>query len=172
VSFEYAAPSTDEMARRIHAITSQFPWLVLEDEHVVVGYAYASRHRERAGYGWSVDAAVYVRDTHRRRGVGTALYTTLFELVRLQGYFKVYAGVTLPNPASTGMHEALGFRLVGVYEGVGYKLGGWHDVAWFQRALQPERPEPGPPVPVSLILDSPAWSEAVSLGLRHYRRPS
>jgi L-amino acid N-acyltransferase YncA len=171
VSFEYVAPSTEEMANRIRSTTSQFPWLVLDDNGLVAGYAYASRHRERAAYGWSVDVAVYVAPTHRRRGVGRALYMTLFHLLRLQGYFKAYAGITLPNSGSTGLHEAVGFTSLGVYRGVGYKHGTWHDVAWYQLALQPERLKPDAPVPVSALAGSPDWANAVSKGLRDYRRP-
>jgi phosphinothricin acetyltransferase len=171
VSFEYVAPSTEEMANRIRSTTSQFPWLVLDDNGLVAGYAYASRHRERAAYGWSVDVAVYVAPTHRRRGVGRALYTTLFHLLRLQGYFKAYAGITLPNSGSTGLHEAVGFTSVGVYRGVGYKHGAWHAVAWYQLALQPERLNPDTPVPVSALAGSSDWANAVSEGLRRYRRP-
>jgi L-amino acid N-acyltransferase YncA len=169
VSFEYASPSTEEITNRILTITAQFPWLVLDDNEVVAGYAYATRHRERAAYGWSVDTAVYVSPIHRRCGVGRALYTTLFQLLRLQGYFKAYAGITLPNSASTSLHEAIGFKLVGVYQGVGYKHGAWHDVAWYQIALQPERLNPDPLVPVSALAESSAWAEAVSQGLKHYR---
>ena len=171
VSFEYVPPSTEEIANRIRTITAQFPWLVLDDNGVVAGYAYATRHRERAAYGWSVDTAVYVSPIHRRCGVGRALYTALCQLLRLQGCFKAYAGITLPNSASTGLHEAIGFTLVGVYLGVGYKHGVWHDVAWYQIALQPERLNPDPPVPVSTLAESRGWAEAVSQGLRHYRRP-
>src|SRR5688572_1364455 len=87
VSFEYVAPSTDEIVNRIRTITMHLPWLILEDAGCVAGYAYASRHRERAAYGWSVDTAVYIGPDYHRRGVGRALYTTLFELLRLQGYF-------------------------------------------------------------------------------------
>jgi phosphinothricin acetyltransferase len=170
ISFEYAAPSLEEIAARIHAVGTRFPWLVLVDDDVIAGYAYANRHRERAGYAWSVDSTVYVGPTHRRRRVGTALYTALFHLLRRQGYFKVYAGITLPNDASTGMHQALGFTLVGVYEGVGYKFGAWHDVAHYQLALQPERADPDPPTPVSRLTGSPDWADAVSEGLRRYRR--
>jgi len=169
ISFEYAAPSTEEIVSRIRSVTAQYPWLVLDDDGVVAGYAYVSRHRDRAAYGWSVDAAAYVSPAHRRRGVGRALYTTLFQALRLQGYFKAYAGITLPNAASIGLHEAVGFTSVGVYRGVGYKHGAWHAVAWYELALQPERPNPDPPVPVSTLVESSAWGEAVSLGLRHYR---
>ena len=154
---------------RIRTITAQFPWLVLDDNGIVAGYAYATAHRERAAYGWSVDTAVYVSPTHHRCGVGRALYTTLFQLLRLQGYFKAYAGITLPNTASTGFHEAVGFKLVGIYRGVGYKHGLWHDVAWYQVALQPEQFNPASPVPVAPLVESPSWAEAVAEGLSHYR---
>jgi L-amino acid N-acyltransferase YncA len=169
ITFEYVSPSADEIANRIRTITAQYPWLVLDDRGAVAGYAYASRHHDRAAYGWSVDTAVYVSPIYHRCGVGRALYTTLFQLLRLQGYFKAYAGITLPNSASTGLHEAVGFRLVGVYPGVGYKHGVWHDVAWYHLALQSERLNPDPPVPVSALAASPGWADAVAKGLRHYR---
>ena len=93
----------------------------------------------------------------------------MFQLLRLQGYFKAYAGITLPNPASLGLHERLGFTLVGVYQGVGYKHGAWHDVAWYQVALQPERLRPDAPVPVSALRAFPDWADAVLAGLTYYR---
>jgi len=170
VSFEYVAPSAEEIANRIRTTTAQFPWLVLDDDGQVAGYAYASRHRERAAYRWAVDVAVYVRPTHRRRGVGRALYATLFELLRLQGYFKAFAGIALPNSASAGLHEAVGFTVLGLYKGVGYKHGAWHDVVWYQMSLQPERLNPDPPAPVSAV-ESASWKQAVSEGLKHYTRP-
>lgn len=169
VSFEIVAPDATEMTRRITAITSQYPWLVLDDGGVVAGYVYGSRHAERAAYGWAVDVTAYIGPAYRRCGAGRALYTTLFELLRRQGYFKAYAGITLPNDASAGLHEAMGFVPVGVYRGVGYKKGAWHDVAWYQRPLQAERDNPDRPVPVSAIAVSPEWTEAVSNGLSHYR---
>jgi phosphinothricin acetyltransferase len=169
VSFEYVAPSTQEVANRIQTTTAQFPWLVLVDDGLVAGYAYASRHRERAAYRWAVDVTVYVSPTHHRRGVGRALYATLFQLLRLQGYFKAFAGITLPNSASTGLHEAMGFTVLGLYKGVGYKHGAWHDVVWYQMSLQPERLNPDAPAPVSAV-ESASWDKAVSEGLKHYRQ--
>jgi phosphinothricin acetyltransferase len=152
VSFEVEAPSPAEMAARIDTVTRQYPWLVLDEDFGVVGYAYANRHRDRAAYMWSVDTAVYLAPEARGRGVGRALYGKLFALLVAQGYYKAYAGVTLPNAASVGLHQALGFTQVGVYRGVGYKFGAWHDVAWFERALQPERIEPPPPQRVGTVL--------------------
>jgi L-amino acid N-acyltransferase YncA len=169
VSFELSGPSPEAMAQRIRQITSLWPWLVLEDAGDVAGYAYAGRHRERAAYGWAVDTAVYVAKAHHRRGVGRALYTTLFKLLRAQGYFKACAGITLPNPASVGLHESVGFKLVGVYRGIGFKMGAWHDVAWYEAEIQPERPNPPPPRALNAIVGSALWSEAVESGLKHYQ---
>ena len=168
VSFETSAPSTEEIARRIQNITQQWPWLVLEDDGTVAGYAYAGRHRERAAYGWAVDTTVYVSDAYHGRGVGRALYTTLFTVLRLQGYFKACAGITLPNPASVALHEAVGFALVGVYRGIGFKLGDWHDVAWYEAELQPEAPNPPAPKPLNAVLDSQGWEEAIAQGAALY----
>ena len=152
VSFECAAPTVEEMAARIQTITMHYPWLVREEGGVVVGYAYASRHRDRAAYNWSVDTAVYVDRAHHRQGIGRALYAILFRLLALQGYFKAYAGITLPNDASIGLHEAVGFSRVGVYHGVGFKHGAWRDVAWFEAPLQAERPNPPAPVAVTAVI--------------------
>jgi phosphinothricin acetyltransferase len=137
VSFEIAPPDAFEMAGRIERISRQFPWLVADENGTIAGYAYASPHRERAAYRWSADVTVYIHERFRRRGVGRALYSSLFALLRIQGYFKAYAGITVPNPGSTGLHAAMGFELVGIYREVGYKAGAWHDVSWWALALQP-----------------------------------
>jgi L-amino acid N-acyltransferase YncA len=162
VSFEYAAPTPDEMAARIRAVTTHFPWLVLDIDGAVAGYAYASRHSERVAYQWSVNTAIYVGDGHRGRGVGRTLYLTLFDLLVLQGFFKACAGITLPNPASVGLHETVGFELVGVYRGIGYKLGGWHDVAWYERSLRPEQQSPSAPRPLADISHTKEWNDALA----------
>jgi len=164
VSFEYAAPAPEEMAARIRAVTvtAQLPWLVVHDGGTVGGYAYAGRHHERAAYGWAVNAAVYIGEGYRRSGVGRKLYTALFDVLRLQGYFKVCAGITLPNPGSVGLHEAMGFTIVGVYRGIGYKRGGWHDVVWYELELQPERLDPPAPRPISDFVDTDAWRTILS----------
>ncbi|MEP7378841.1 MAG: N-acetyltransferase family protein [Chloroflexota bacterium] len=139
ISFEESAPTADEMADRMRKVLARMPWLVAEDESGrVVGYAYASPHRERAAYRWSVDISVYVDMHWQRRGIGLLLYDELLERLRGQGFVNVYAGVTLPNPASVALHEAIGMRRIGVYERVGYKLGQWRDVAWFGMRLSEE----------------------------------
>jgi phosphinothricin acetyltransferase len=147
ISFELAAPTVAQMRERIKRITRQFPWLVCEIDGEVAGYVYACPHRERAAYRWAVDVAVYIAPQHHRRGIGHALYSVLFQILRAQGYFKAYAGVTLPNPGSVGLHEAVGFTPLAVYPGVGYKFGKWLDVGWWQLELQPLTEKPQEPLP-------------------------
>jgi L-amino acid N-acyltransferase YncA len=149
ISLEEVAPTPAQMANRIGTTAQTHPWLVAEDAGTVIGYAYGSRHHERASYRWSTDVAVYVAPQHHRRGVGRQLYETLFDLLTQQGFTVACAGVTLPNEASVGLHEALGFEPVGVYRRIGFKFGAWRDVGWWQLALaDPEKTppdEPGPP---------------------------
>jgi len=132
ISFEEAVPSLAEMESRIGNTLRDYPYLVAEQSGDVVGYAYASLHRSRAAYRWSVDTTVYVADRARRSGVGRALYGDLLPATRDRGYHAAFAGITLPNPGSVGLHEAMGFRPVGIYHEVGFKFGEWHDVGWWE----------------------------------------
>ena len=136
-SFELAPPTEAEMIERIHATLAERPWLVYEDHGRVWGYAYAGRHQDRPAYQWSVNVSVYVHAERRGRGVGNALYRELFERLARQGYYNAYAGITLPNAASVALHESFGFVPVGVYRNVGFKLGRWWDVGWWQKRIAP-----------------------------------
>jgi phosphinothricin acetyltransferase len=169
-SFELVAPSAEEMGSRLTRVLAHYPWLVCEVDGKVVGYAYASTHNERAAYRWSVDVAVYVGGEVHRRGVGTALYASLFEVLTLQNIRNVYAGITLPNAASEGMHSRAGFRLVGTYHHVGYKFGSWHDVAWFERAILPAIVNPPEPLPFPEMRDTPEVAAALAKGQRLLRK--
>ncbi len=133
-SFEETPPERTEMTRRMQA-RPRLPWLVAETEALVAGYAYASPHRSRPAYRWSVECSVFVDGPHHRRGVGRALYGRLVDEVRHLGYVSMYAGVVLPNPASVALHLAVGFEPVGVYRQAGHKLGAWHDVGWWELRL-------------------------------------
>ncbi len=121
-------------------------------------------HRERAAYGWSVDVSVYVREGLRRRGLGRALYTSLFAILKLQGYHNALAGTTLPNPGSIGLHQAMGFQPVGVYRNIGFKCGAWHDVAWWQLVLNESVPEPEPPRELQTLRESSGCQDAIQAG--------
>jgi phosphinothricin acetyltransferase len=135
ISFELEPPSASQIRERILKTTEKYPWLVTRRGKEVLAYAYASQHRSRAAYEWSVDVGIYVLGSSRKLGVGRSLYQTLFQVLSLQGFYNAYAGIALPNPASVGLHQACGFRPVGVYENAGFKLGAWRDVGWWQRAL-------------------------------------
>lgn len=148
-SLELVPPEGSEMASRIEGLQRHYPWLVAEDAGDLIGYAYASPHRARPGYRWSVEVSVYVCRSRHRGRVGRALYSALFEVLTMQGFANAYAGITLPNPASVAFHEAMGFRLVGTYRKVGFKLGQWHDVAWFALGLAPHREDPPEPRPIA-----------------------
>lgn len=165
ISFEVEPPTLVEMQTRITQTLQHLPWLVCDLRGEVLGYVYASTHRARAAYQWSVDVTVYIHAEARRTGIGKALYTALLALLTRQGLAQCFAGITLPNPASVGLHESLGFQSIGVYRGVGYKLGSWHDVGWWQRGLQPEQRAPVPPTAFAeLRHTSPTWGDCLDAG--------
>jgi phosphinothricin acetyltransferase len=145
VSFETEPPSAEEMTRRIAAAQERHAWLVLEDGGTVTGYAYGGPFMARAAYAWSTAVSVYVDEVRWRSGAGRALYGALFERLAGRGLRMALAGITLPNPASVGLHRALGFEPVGTYRRVGWKQGAWRDVLWLQRPLAEDD---GPPRPL------------------------
>lgn len=144
VSFELVPPDADEMAGRIARTTARYPWVVAEVDGIVRAYAYATRHRERPAYDWTAETTVYVDRAFARRGLGRATMTAVLEILRLQGAHLAVAGITPPNPGSVGLHAALGFERIGLFEAIGFKSGAWHGVEWFALELwpRPERPEP------------------------------
>ena len=152
ISFELAPPSVEEMQARVATTLEEYPWLVCADGRMVAGYAYASRHRTRAAYQWAADVSVYVSESHHRRGVARALYAALLPILRFQGYWQACGGISLPNDASVALHESLGFEPVGIYRSIGFKLGAWHDVGWWQLALADAGGPPAPPRALSLLL--------------------
>jgi L-amino acid N-acyltransferase YncA len=153
-SFEERAPDAAEMAARIARAGATHAWLVAEEGGEVVGYAYACPFQERPAYRWSASVSVYVAAGRAGRGLGRALYKELFDRLRRQGFQVACAGITLPNAASVGLHESLGFVAVGVNRRIGWKRGAWRDVGWWQLELipagdevpaEPSPPEPAPP---------------------------
>lgn len=147
-TFETTAPTVMEFEGRIKTNTEKYPWLVAEDKGMIIGYAYASKHRDREAYQWCVESSVYMREEYHGSGVAKLLYSELFETLRHRGYINVYAGITLPNPKSHSFHSKMGFEPVGIYRNIGYKLGKWHDVAWMVKTLGEHKADP--PVPLKL----------------------
>jgi L-amino acid N-acyltransferase YncA len=155
VSFETQLPSVDEMARRIRTMVPLRPWLVYIVYGRVAGYAYASSHRERAAYRWSTEVTAYVHPDFHGRGIGKRLYAALCTLLHAQGYVNAFGIITLPNVASVALHESCGFRRCATYLHAGYKFDRWHDVGWWQLALQTPGARPNEPIAFAdLNLDS------------------
>ena len=169
ISFELHPPSVDEFRSRVRSTLERAPWLVCEIGGYVAGYAYAGPLRTREAYQWSVEVTVYVHPDYRRHGVGSAVYTSLFECLRFQGYMNAYGGIALPNPGSIGLHESMGFFHIGTYRNVGYKLGAWHDVGWWQLELMSPMDKPAPPRLLPEVLDTDEFRECLSRGLTKLR---
>lgn len=165
ISFEFEIPSVEEMRRRVMGTLESLPWLVCEHDGDIFGYAYAGQHSSRDAYQWSADVSVYVAASFHRLGVGRAIYRSLFDLLTLQGFWNAYAGITLPNAASVGLHESMGFRPVGVYREVGYKFGAWHDVGWWQYFLREHTGLPEKPALLADMAGSSEWGTAMAAGL-------
>jgi len=144
VSFEERAPHASEMAARIERYRASHAWLVAERGGEVVGYAYATAFNERPAYRWSTSVSVYIAEDARGQGLGRALYEALFDRLRERGFRIACAGITLPNEASEGLHQSLGFELVGVNHEIGWKQGAWCDVGWYQLQLTPAPAGPPP----------------------------
>lgn len=161
ISFELEPPPLEEFRERVRRVLERTPWLVCDEGGDLWGYAYAGPFRARAAYQWAVETTVYVAATRRRKGVARALYTALLTGLRLAGYHRAYAGITLPNPASVATHERLGFEPVGVFKAAGFKLGRWHDVGFWQLALQEAALPPAPPRPFREVEATAEWKAAL-----------
>ena len=164
ISFETCPPDTEEFCGRIRTSLEQRLWLVCESNGVIGGYAYATQFNPRESYIWSVEVSVYVHPAFHRRGIGRALYMSLFRCLALQGYCTAVARITLPNPASVALHESMGFQAFGVNRGIGYKHGQWHDVGIWQMEIQPRPPSPVAPRSFGTLSRTKEWYAALSCG--------
>lgn len=158
ISFEYEVPTVQEMAGRISKVLERRPWLVHEQDGVVLAYAYATSFRDRAAYDWGVEVSIYVHRDAQHRGIGRALYAQLFEVLRALNYCQAVAGATLPNPASERLHESMGFHELGRYPAAGYKFGRWHDVIFWYRQLRQLPAEAPPIVNINELIQTNEWA--------------
>ncbi len=165
-TFETQAPTIGEMSQRITKLLQKYPWLVYEYDSEVLGYVYAAAHHDRTAYQWSVNVSVYIHEKARRQGIGYALYTSLFQLLKIQGFYNAYAGITQPNQASMKLHESMNFQHVATYKNVGYKSGAWHDVIWLGLALQQPILNPQFPISIQEFPGTTEFKEALEQGLK------
>ena len=146
ITQETEVPFNEDFQERILSNLKERPWLVCEIEKQIAGYAYASKHRDRKGYQWCVEASVYISEKYFGIGVANALYTALFDILKLQGYVNAYAVITLPNERSIAFHKKFGIEYLTTYPKIGYKLGQWHDVGWMQYEINPHQEDPADPI--------------------------
>ena len=143
-SFETEVPPLEAYES---AIAEQvYPWLVADRHGEVLGYARAFEHRPRPAYRWTAEVSVYLKESARGAGLGRRLMIELMDALQQRRFTTAIAAITLPNPSSVGLFESLGYSYIGTFEKVGFKLGAWHDVGWWQRALDGYPDQPAPPI--------------------------
>ena len=160
ISFELQVPSKEEIRRRIATTLERFPWLVLELDGRIEGYAYGATFRAREAYSWTVETTIYMAPAAQGRGLGRRLYIALLACLRLQGFRRVIGAIALPNPASVALHQRVGFKPIGVLHAVGFKFGHFHDTGWWELDLAPGRPA-GPLLPPRELEAASAWQTAL-----------
>ena len=133
VSFEYEPPTLEEFTRRFTTFTQQFPWLVWEEDGKILGYAYASAPFTRAAFGWCAEPTVYLRPEARGRNIAASLYTVLEEILFRQGYQALYALVCGENTQSRRFHEKQGYHITAEFPGIGFKMGRWLSLIWYEK---------------------------------------
>ena len=149
VTFETEVPALEAFMARVAGICADFPYLVLEADGELAGYAYAHRQAERAAYAWNAELSIYLAGKWRGKGLGAPLYRLLERLLAMQGYVNLYGVITASNRGSIAMHEKLGYRQIGLHERTGWKFGQWHDVAWLHKRVG--EGEPGPILPLAAL---------------------
>ena len=150
-TFEYEVPSLEDFAGRVAKTQQQYPWLVAEIDGKVIGYAYAGAPFARAAYQWNVELSIYLDGKYHHKGVGTALYSCLAELLDAQGYHNLFAVITSENEKSLALTKTLGFVQEGSYKDVGFKLGRWLDVIWLSKRIKTAGSMPIMPIPFTQL---------------------
>lgn len=148
ISFEYELPSKEEIGQRVKKTLQHYPWIVAVQNDQVIGYAYAGSFRYRTAYSWSAESSIYLSPKALGKGVGKKLYQRLLDLLKLQGFQTIYAGISLPNPISQRFHDRMGFQHLQVFQRIGFKEGRWHDVDFWQIVLEQKDENPSMPRPI------------------------
>ena len=159
VTFEYEVPSLEEYTGRVHAVIPGYPWLVCECEGKIIGYVYGHKHRDRTAYQWSPESTIYLAQEFHGKGIARVLYEAVFAILRLQGFINVYAGVLSTNAGSNKLHRATGFKEIGLFKDIGYKLGEWHSNIWYELAIGEHVLEPAEPKKMVEIMGTEKFLE-------------
>lgn len=163
-TFETEPPTEEEFRERMRGIQRFFPYLVLEENGEILGYAYAHFFHERRAYQWLCETTIYVRQDCRRNGCATRLYNALLRILAAQGFCDAVAVLGCPNLPSERFHEHMGFTLEMTYPQAGYKQGAWHDVKYYVKHLTARQEQPSDPVPFSSL--GKQWQDVQKLSAR------
>ncbi len=163
ITFDYKLPDLEGFQTKLNEQSIQYPCLVCLSGEKIIGYAYASLHRYKKAYQWSVESTIYLSSDHQGKGIGYILYDSLIAILNLQGYFNVFAGVTVPNIGSEQLHLKSGFVEIGLFKKIGYKQAAWHDVKWFQLKIRPYEPDPPEPRALAEIINSERFKKILFL---------
>lgn len=151
ITFEYEVPTVEEFSRRIARVQEKYPWLVMEEDGEIIGYAYAGAFKDRPAYDWAVETTIYVREDRKGRGIGRGLYLALEKALALQNILNLNACIAYPAKEdqyltrdSVHFHEHMGYRMVGRFFQCGCKAGRWYDMVWMEKHLGPHEHDPAP----------------------------
>ncbi|MBL7819052.1 MAG: N-acetyltransferase [Saprospiraceae bacterium] len=161
ITFDYTTPTIQEFQNKITDTIREYPWLVCLKNNQIAGYAYASKYRYKTAYQWSAESTIYLSGQIHGRGLGSLLYETLLKILSLQGFYNIYAAVTIPNTQSEMLHAKLGFYEIGIFKNNGFKLGKWHDVKWFQKTLKDYKINPKIPLNPDELMLSEAFQNLI-----------
>lgn len=153
ITSEHRVPELSAFRQRIVQYTRNTPWIQCTVAGETAGYAYARPHREREGYQWTVETSIYVAESFHGCGVGSALYGALFAMLRAQGFYNVFVGITQVNQKSIAFHRKMGFETIGIEKLSMYKFGKWNNTCWMHMALR-EHGTPEPPLPWPIFAQS------------------
>ena len=140
ITFETEVPSPESFERRVADIAAHFPYLLLEVDGELAGYAYAHRQAERAAFAWNAELSIYLKESFAGKGLGRVLYGLLEELLAMQGYVNFYGVITGSNAVSIALHEKMGYSIIGRHAHTGFKFGQWHDTVWLHKRVQDGAP--------------------------------
>ena len=149
ITFEYEVPSLSEFSERIAKIREKYPWIVYEEDGGILGYAYGGPEYTRAAYQWTVETSVYVSENARGKGIGTALYEKILDILKKQNFCVCYVLINDDNEASVKLHEKFGFKQNGYRKNCGYKFEKWHSVVFFEKQLNEFSVPPKPVIPIN-----------------------
>ncbi len=151
ITFDCEVPTFDEFQKKIIKISNSYAFLVCEVKNKIIGYAYASKLREREAYQWDAELSIYLKDEYINYGIGSKLYRCLIDILKLQNIYNVYGVITQPNEKSEKLHQKLGFNKIGVFHNTGYKFGKWRDVVWYEKNIKNFNEKPSPIISIKNI---------------------